>query len=204
VKFVWVDSGNNADWVKLAQHEIDGEFYAATDPVPDLRARLTASRNRGHAGGIYTAWNWISQTEDGAAYAEFTNGLLIPIETQLAGKSNSFPKVQLDNENHNPDVILAMARRWRQLQPRKDTSWTFEGFQGGWMSAQFVEEMISLRIRIVPQLYSGDMRLHFDALTAARDLTKRGFPDSLISPFYDAAALPYGWQGWAFTAGRLP
>lgn len=204
MNFVWVDAGNQADWAKLARHGIKGEFYASTDPVPALRANLTASRNRGHAGGLYSAWNWIPNTNDGAAYAEFANGLLLPVETQLAGKSNSFPKVQLDNENHDPDVILAMLRRWRQLQPKKDTSWTFEGFQGGWMDPGFVQEVLSYKVRLVPQLYSGDMQIHFDSLAAARDLTKRGFPESLVSPFYDAAALPAEWEGFAFTQGRLP
>jgi hypothetical protein len=43
-----------------------------------------------------------------------------------------------------------------------------------------------------------------DTLVAARDLTKRGLPDGLITPFYDAARLPYAWDGFAFTMGRLP
>jgi hypothetical protein len=37
-----------------------------------------------------------------------------------------------------------------------------------------------------------------------RDLTKRGFPESSVSMFYDAAQLGVGWDGYAFTQGRLP
>jgi hypothetical protein len=44
----------------------------------------------------------------------------------------------------------------------------------------------------------------FDTLAMARDLTKRGFPDGLVTPFYDAARLPEYWDGFAFTMGRLP
>jgi hypothetical protein len=44
----------------------------------------------------------------------------------------------------------------------------------------------------------------WDTLAAARDLTKRGFLDAIITPFYDAAKLPEYWNGFAFTQGRLP
>jgi hypothetical protein len=37
-----------------------------------------------------------------------------------------------------------------------------------------------------------------------RNLTRRGFPETSVSLFYDAAALPRDWDGFAFTAGRLP
>ena len=59
----------------------------------------------------------------------------------------------------------------------------------------FVQGIISLKIRLCPQLYNGAMTEVWDSLAYTRDLTKRGFPDALVSPFYDAKHLPRGWMG---------
>ncbi len=206
-RFVWVDAGNDADWEKHARHQINGEYYAGTDSPIDIARRCSESRKRGHAAGVYTALNWWGGGE-GEEYAERTHAILQAVEDHMRDlglrPTNSFPKVQLDHESHEPDDILDMLRRWRELRPYKDTSWTFEGGQGGWMGPLFVAEVIRHRVRLTPQLYNGEMTEVWDALTFARDLTMRGFPDSLISPFYDAANLPVGWDGWAFTMGTLP
>jgi len=204
MRFVWVDAGNNANWEAIARHGIGGEFYPVSDPVADVARRLVHSRRVNHVGGLYAAWNWIPNLGDGAGFAEWVHERVAEIEARLTPRpSNSFPKVQLDNEDHRPDVILAMLRRWRQLRPKRDTSWTFEAGQGGWMSPAFVDEVVSLRVRLVPQCYTGDMR-RFESDVVLRDLTHRGFPESLVSPFYDAADLGLGWDGFAFTQGRLP
>ena len=36
------------------------------------------------------------------------------------------------------------------------------------------------------------------------NLVNQGFPRALVTPMYDAAALPDPWDGFAFTQGRLP
>jgi hypothetical protein len=78
-----------------------------------------------------------------------------------------------------------------------------ESMQGGWMDDEMVAAVLKARIRVVPQAYTGDMRpIAQDA--ALRDLLRRGFPETSISLFYDAAALPLDWDGFAFTMGRLP
>lgn len=198
MRFVWVDAGNNASWAQLQAHGITGEFYAASDPAAAVKQRLDDSKARRHAAGIYGAWNWIDG--DGEEFAEWLDdrvGQIVPSPTA------AFPKVQLNNERHDADDILRMLRRWRALRPKQDTSWTMEGGQGGWMSPAFVDEVMKLKVRVVPQLYNGAMTEAWDSLTFARDLTKRGFPDALISPFYDASRLPVGWDGFAFTQGRL-
>ena len=63
------------------------------------------------------------------------------------------------------------------------------------------------KIRVVPQCYWPDPVTTLkpvDTLVVARDLTKMGLPDALITPFYDAGHLPVAWDGFAFTMGRLP
>ena len=161
MRFVWVDEGNDADWESpngLDNHHMTGAFFSVREPEADLRRRLLDTKDRGKQGGCYAAWNWWPETtSDGAAFAEKVSGLVKTTIKGLPGTSNAFPKVQLNNERHEPDEILAMLRRWRQLQPQRDTSWTFESMQGGWMSPAFVSEVLSLRIRLVPQAYTGRM-----------------------------------------------
>jgi hypothetical protein len=74
---------------------------------------------------------------------------------------------------------------------------------GGWMSPTFVQAIVDLRVRVVPQFYLGDMQPVAQDV-ALKDLLVRGFPYALVSGFYDAAALPGRWDGFAFTMGRLP
>jgi hypothetical protein len=179
-------------------------FYPLSDPPADVRRRLEETKVRGYASGVYAAWNWIPQETNGAAFAEWVDARIKALVAEGLVITPSRPKVQLNNERHEPEVILAMLRRWRQLRPTTDTSWTMEGGQGGWMTPAFVAEVLTRRCRLSPQLYNGPMTEVWDSLTYTRDLTKRGFPDALISPFYDAAKMPVGWDGFSFTMGRLP
>lgn len=223
-----IDSGNDVPWPKLAASACNGAFFPTTDPPADVARRLLDTKARTRIAGVFSAWNWYEGigigVGDGAAFAEHVHEELLRIEAHLGGQaSNSFPKVQLDNEDHRPTVILAMLSRWRQLRPKHDTSWTLESMQGGWMTSTFVSTLLSYGVRVVPQCYRGrmaniDLRASdpetfyeevreslIDPLVAARDLTKRGVKDSLITPYYDAAFLPrQGWDGFAFTMGRLP
>lgn len=201
MKFLWVDSGNDPDWVKVVAHKIDGLFFDLFDPRL-THAYLTHIKGPGMAVGVYVVDNWEQiKNLSGRQAAEAVDARVKQItpSTQAA-----FPKVQFDLERHDPAWIEECLVRWRELRPGKDTSWTFEGGQGGWMTPAFVAAIIKAKIRLVPQLYNGAMTEVWDSLTYARDLTSRGFPDALVSPFYDAARLPVGWQGWAFTQGRLP
>jgi hypothetical protein len=112
--------------------------------------------------------------------------------------------VQLNDETHDALRIVQMIQRWRQLRPDTATSWTLEGHQGGWFTQALVNALVTGRIRVVPQCYTGPM-IATDALAAVRDITKRGVPDSLVTPMYDGqvANTPYA-AGWFFTMGRLP
>jgi hypothetical protein len=108
----------------------------------------------------------------------------------------------MDIEYHDAQYVIDCLTRWRELRPFQDTSWTFEPFQAGWMSDELVSTVIDKKVRVVPQYYLGGMQ----PVAADRELIRmlnRGFPLSSISGFYDAAALPYGWDGFAFIQGRL-
>jgi hypothetical protein len=196
---VWVDAGNDPQWEKLERAGIDWVYLPLSDPVADVRRRLLDCRARGYRGGVYSAWNWYGDPS-GAEYAETVNRLVRQVAPDA---TNSWPKVMFDDERHDPHTIEQLLTTWRKLRRWTDTAWTMESMQGGWMDEGFVQTVIGAHVRLVPQCYVGAMRA-VDSLAAARDLTRRGFPDALISPFYDAAQLPIDWEGFAFTMGRLP
>ncbi len=199
MRYVWVDDGNSPDYALGGRHGINGYYIALSDP--DWYERILDVRNHGLAAGVYAAWNWWGDfTGRGAAFAEEVNGR---VRARVKFPKPSWPKIQLDNEEHDMNQILLMLRRHRELWPTQDTSWTLESFQGGLMSPEFVQEVLALRTRVVPQAYTGDMRRMSEDGTL-RDLTRRGFPESQVSLFYDAAQLPINWDGFAFTQGRLP
>ena len=196
---VWVDAGNDPVYERLDANGIRWVYFPLSDPAADVRRRLLAVKERGYVGGVYSAWNWYGDPT-GPEYAQTVDRLLRQVAPDA---TNSWPRVMLDDERHEPNTIAALLEAWRGLRRYTDTAWTFESMQGGWWDAGFVTQVIAARVRLVPQCYQGAMQ-PVDTLAAARNLTERGVPDALVSPFYDAAALPIGWQGFAFTMGRLP
>lgn len=199
MKAVWVDAGQDPDWVKLPRYGIDTVYLALGDSRT-TKAALQSAAARGYQVGVYMAWNWGEYVGlTGPQMAEEVHRRVQP----LAWSATSRPKVQFDIEEHSPGKIASCFERWRQLEPKRDTSWTLESMQGGWMSADFVRRIVACKIRVVPQFYLGNME-PVAADMALRNLTRRGFEESRITGFYDAATLPAWWNGWAFTQGRLP
>lgn len=199
MRAVWVDEGNDPNWDKLSRHGITWVFLSLQDPIAATRSRLLEIKARGLVAGVYGAWNWYPGTS-GLGFAEAVHArlsIICPDATAL------WPRVQLNDETHDPARIAAMLRRWRQLRPTTGTSWTLEGHQGGWFTPDLVKAIIETKTRVVPQCYTGPM-IPTDTLAEVRDITRRGIPDSMVSPFHDAAALRPWWDGFAFTQGRLP
>jgi len=196
---VWIDAGNDPHWERIDKWGIRWLYFPLSDPPADVRRRLLDTKARGYVGGVYSASNWYGNPP-GGDYADIVSRALAALNIPV---TNGWPKVQFDDERHEPVTIAAWLERWRELHRYHDTSWTLESMQGGWWSPGFVEAVIEAHVRVVPQCYQGAMQ-PVDTLAAARDLTRRGLPDALISPFYDAASLPIGWDGFAFTMGRLP
>lgn len=200
MRALWVDAGNDANWEKAHRERFTALYYAITDPVADVRRRIAETVAHGYKPGVYMAWNWPEFANlSGVDWAERMHAMVAVVE-----QSGVTVKVQFDIEAHDAIQIRGCLTRWRALRPKADTSWTMEGHQGGWMQPDFVKAIVAARVRVVPQCYRADMTNTWDTLEMARDLTKRGFPDALISPFHDAARLPDWWEGFAFTQGRLP
>ena len=197
---VWVDTGNDPDWDKVAKYEMTHLFFDLFDPrlTPTY---LRSVETRGYGTGLYVAANWPQVSGTGIEFAEKVHKRLEVVDP---GLDRAQPKVQLDIEQHDPAYILNALERWRRLRPKRDTSWTMESLQGGWMSPEFVAGVLACRVRIVPQYYKGDMGpMAMDV--GLKEMLKAGFPAHLVTGFYDAAVMPLpGWTGWAFSMGRLP
>lgn len=202
MRYLWVDSGNDPNWAKVEEHEINGLFF----DIFDSRVTSTYLANvkaKGYAVGVYMVTNWPQFSgKTPEQIAEITSARV----KEIIGTGTitpSFPKVQFDMEEHDPGKIIRVLRRWRELHPRQDTSWTMESFQGGWMSRDFVYEVVKLKIRVVPQYYKGNMDPVAQDV-GLKDMLAAGFPYQLVTGFYDAADLPlFNWDGYAFTMGRL-
>ena len=200
MRTLWIDSGNDPDWAKVQEHGMTHLYFDLFDPRV-RPAYLNAVKAKGYGVGVYVVSNWPQVSGDGKTFAEKVSAQLSIVAP--GPDVASFPKVQLDIEQHDPVFILDALERWRELRPKRDTSWTMESMQAGWMSPAFVTGVLACRVRIVPQYYLGDMSPVAQDV-ALKDMLNAGFPASIVTGFYDAKALPAYWDGFAFTMGRLP
>jgi hypothetical protein len=196
MRYVWCDAGDDPTWEAGDRAGIDGYFFPMFDSVTTQQL-LNEAKTRGHAVGIYLGHGWpqyVGKTpaQIAAVVSAEYQRLLVP-----------GLKVMFNLEEHDPEFVASVLEEWRKLRPNVGTSWSMEGMQGGWMAPSFVARILASRTRVVPQCFIGNMARR-ESDMVLRDLTKRGFPDTSVSMFYDAANLGVGWDGFAFTMGRLP
>jgi hypothetical protein len=205
MKAIWVDAGNDAAVDKLASYGIDAPYFDIRDPrvtkpyLLGVRDQLKAVSGRPAFPGVYVAWNWYP-TLSGKAFAEKVSAMLEPLAKDTAP---TFPGVCLNAETHDVSYIVAMLGRWRELRPKRVTSWTLEGYQGGLFDAASRIQITAANVEIQPQGYRGNME-PFDVVDVYRNLVAHGFPPAQVTMMYDAAHLPPAWSGSSFTQGRLP
>lgn len=206
MRYVWTDAGDDPSWHIGDKWGINGYFMPMFDSLTTREFLRDEIQARGHVAGIYLGHNWFP----GLTPAQ----LAAKVNTEFKRVSVPNLKVQFNIENHDPDYVVQTLEAWRKLQPKVGTSWSMEGMQGGWMGPKlrpgeapapgsFVARVLATRVRLVPQTFTGDMRRQ-ESDVVLRDLMRRGFPENIISPFYDAKQLGIGWDGYAFTMGRLP
>jgi hypothetical protein len=208
MKFTWTVEGDDPDYAHAERYGING-FYSpmpSKDPLSNRVIRETIARGR--IAGMYYGAAWFPALT-GKQLAEKMNKDYLTFEPALRKKI----RVMFNEEDHNPGKVIDCLERWRVLQPTANTSWSMEPKQGGWMGldvtkmgqrqSDFVTRVLKAKVRLVPQLFFGGMAPAGED-DVMWDLACRGFPASILSPFYDAADLPDDWDGFAFTIGRLP
>lgn len=199
MRFVWTDQGDDPSWGVGDKHGIDGYFC----PLPsfDLLTPvvLDEASRRGHVQGIYLGHNWLP----GKTPAQIA--ALVSKDYKRIGGAVRKLRVMLNLEEHDPEFIADTLEAWRDLHPYVPTSWSCEPMQGGWMHPEFVQRVLTCRVRVVPQAFWGSPPMApVETDQVLRDITRRGFPENVVSLFYDAAVLRDRWDGYAFTMGRLP
>lgn len=196
IRASWIDNGSDPDYTRLARAGITVPYFDPRDPrVTAGYLDSVASHPEIDTCGLYFAWNWYPF--DGRRFAEKVHSELLRIRWQ------GNPAVCLNDESHDPVRIRTLLRRYRELRPKRDAWWTFEGMQGGWIGAAGLGgELARLGIRAAPQFYAGDMSPLGHSVVL--DLLMAGVDGTIVDGMYDAAALPYRWRGFAFTQGRLP
>lgn len=193
MRFIWTDAGDDPSWGIGDLHRIDGYFAPLFDPLTP--AVLDEAGDRGHVQGVYFGTSW----RPGVSCVEIARE--VSAEYKLLGIPGL--RVMFNWEQHDPEDIADGLEEWRRLRPKVATSWSPEGMQGGWMTPEFVARVLACRVRVVPQCYSGPM-IRRESDVVKSNLIRRGFPETSISCFYDAAQLGLDWDGYAYTMGRLP
>ena len=194
MRFTWTVAGDDPGYDNCKAHGINGLYAPLFDSLT-TRAYLQGFKDKGFANGLYLGHNWFPGL-DATALAK---------KVVAEYKRIALPdtRLMLNLENHDPAFVLAVVQKVRAALPKVNLSWSPEGMQGGWMAPEFVAGILACRVRVVPQAFLGGMQ-RVESDQVLRDLTRRGFPESVISIFYDAAALGQNWDGFAFTEGRLP
>jgi len=195
MRFVWTVAGDDPDIGNCKAHGVDGYFAPLFDSLT-TSAYLRMLRDQGGgAYGLYLGHDWFP--------GDSAEQLAQRVNAEYVRLNVLGTRVMFNLEEHDPDKIARVLEEWRRLQPKVNTSWSPEGMQGGWMDSVFVARVLACRVRVVPQAFVGNMARR-ESDVVLRDVTRRGFPEGVVSIFYDAAQLGADWDGYAFTEGRLP
>lgn len=200
MRFTWTVAGDDPDYANCKAHGITGLFAPMFD-VLTTPAYLQGFQARHFKAGTYVGHGWFPSLN-----AIQLADLVVAEYKRLTRSSSpalSDVRLMMNLEQHDPVFILKCLTEIRGRLPKVGLSWSPEGMQGGWMDADFVAGIVALRVRVVPQAFTGPMARR-ESDVVLRDLLVRGFPAGSVSIFYDAAQLGVGWEGYAFTEGRLP
>lgn len=123
----------------------------------------------------------------------------------VGGNATGICPVLFDYEEHSIEKVVAGLKAWRATRFKRDTVWSMEPLQGGWvgdrqMRMQIVQDS---NLKLAPQTYRSEMQpVAQDAVL--RDLI-RNYPVSQVILYYQAfykekgvdfpAPIPEGWDG---------
>lgn len=202
MRFTWTVAGDDPDYGNCKAHGINGLFAPMFDSLT-TNAYLRGFQQQGFKAGLYVGHNWFPEKGPLALASHVVTEYMRLTRAQGGAPALAGVRLMMNLEQHNPVFILKCLTSIRGLLPKVGLSWSPEGMQGGWMSDEFVAGILVLKIRVVPQAFIGTMQ-RVESDQTLRDLLDRGFPESSVSVFYDAAQLGVNWDGYAFTEGRLP
>lgn len=170
-------------------------YWEAEDPQLD-GPLLAAVRAKGFQVGIMRDPHW--HDDSPAVLASKLSSDLVRL-----GTTNKQCAVIADIEVHSPRYVLDFIHAWRVVRPTRETSWTLEGFQGGWFSPELVNAInADVNIMVIPQAYTGNMTPQ-DLDQVRADTLVRGINCARYRAFYPRLPGNGYWDGIAYDLAQI-
>jgi hypothetical protein len=193
------------DGEKLKRARVTRLYYEGSNLVIDA-AFAKQIRDWGYEMGLMQdpIWDNYNLTPE-----DWINKRVNPNIARLApkGPDGKRPQlaVMLDIERHDEAWVRQALTEFRRTNPGRNVIWTMEYHQGGWFSPDLVSLINGYpQLRVLPQLYYGDMSNCIDSHAAARDLytlggavtQEAGIQDNRLGFFYSLRVpIPHDWDG---------
>lgn len=203
MRAIWINEGAEVNsYDRLRNLGFNQVFWSERNHT---RAHLEQARREGFEVGVYSNPQWYGHP-DPKTYRTVVNQRLTAL-----GVNDEQCDFQINYEVHNPAWITEFFYWWRRVRQTRPTSWTMEGFQGGWAWRAMNHPNLlgnpddpRTVVTLVPQAYDGNMNA-YDTAGTIKDLVDHGVDYRRIVPFVDAPeATKRGFYGFAYMEHRLP
>lgn len=207
MRAIFVDEGNDAAYGLLLANQITDPYFSVRDPRVTI-SYLNGVVGRGFHPGLYACSQGVGwPSADTTAPAEWADWMYEQVKHIAPGTSGAYPKVMLNCETHDAAWIVSMLKRWRAHSPRRETYYSPEGRQAGIFSPAQVAAINAMEINVCPQAYRGTEKTPYDPHLpgVVDEMLKAEFAPKRLWLVWDGAwkPLPYNWQGFVFTQGRM-
>jgi hypothetical protein len=187
IKAIYAWHGEDTFVDRCRKHSINRILFAANDAQ---KFQIDHAFQNGFSVGLYTNPQWYGYPEAKVYRKTVADALARLTPT---GKTLS---VQFNNERHDPLYMLAILFWYRRQFQGRETSWCFEGRQGGWVGPMFRTKYaythpdigtvqlgpdLLTNVEMVPQCYDGSMK-PYDPFDTVKDLVDWGVPFNSITP----------------------
>lgn len=228
-RVVWVDRGNAPNVPICTAYGVTRPYFDITDPLvtePFLaRWKATAPFD---SVGVFVAVNWNSAWEtDPVGFADWLDSQLAKVAPSTG---MYFPHVLVNVEKEwvagysggIPSWVTSFLNEWRFRRATRATSLVFDAFQGGWWNNRQsdIDAIIAANLEAIYvesfgkeiSTPDGTALEPFDQDAVVEDLLSYGLPQIVVpchdgnqlADFYNGTRYVHsGWQGLAFTQGRL-
>lgn len=171
---------NQAIWDTVAKYSLDGLA------IPLNEAKMSDVDYLAAKGKTPILWadphNWWNL--DGAAAGDELDKRYTAIGFSGANAAKFCPLL-IDYELHSITGFSELFQRWRWHRYKRETFWTMEPLQGGWVGDPQIVSVVNndINLTLVPQTYRSQMQpVAQDA--CFNDLAARGFKSGRIKTFY--------------------
>ncbi len=173
-------------------------YKEATNPLatPEFMQMLEQS---GFESGVMRDPRWEEYSEQPELFIRRVNADV----ARLQGPDKKL-SVMLDIERHDEQFVFRALSEFKRTNPGRNCAWTFEYNQYGWFSDRLVGLINSWpQLKLLPQLYDGDMNYNVDSHYEARLSRKKGILDVRFGCMYGCRwRIPDGWDGCLYVENR--